>query len=157
MAKKKRGLKGFFRKIGGGIKKAVGVVGKIGGGAAKLVGNILPGPLGLAAKTVGNVLSPVKVNKIVDAVERTGVVQVDKIEETVIREGGTQADATRVAEVLTPEIAKFTGATVDDTKAKANVTLMSKLKGYMSKPIVWVGLGVAAYFLFFNKKRKGFR
>lgn len=157
MAKKKKGIKGFFKKIGGGIKKAVGVVGKIGGGAAKLVGSVLPGPLGVAAKTVGNVLSGPKVAKIVDAVEKTGVVQVDKIEETVIREGGTQADATRVAEILTPEISKFTGATVDDTKAKANVTMMSKIKGLMSKPIVWVGLGVAAYFLFFNKKRKGFR
>lgn len=157
MAKKKRGIKNFFRKIGGGIKKAVGVVGKIGGGAAKLVGSVLPGPLGTAAKSVGNLLSPVKVEKIVDAVEQSGVVKVDKIEETVIREGGTQADAVKVAEVLTPQIAMYTGAKVDDTKSRANVTTVSKFKSLMSKPIVWLVLGITGYLLFFNKKRKGFR
>lgn len=154
---KKRGFKNFFRKLGGGLKKAVKGIGKVAGGAVKIVGSILPGPLGVAAKTVGDILSPAKVEKIVDAVAEQGEVKVEKIEETVIRAGGTQAEAVKVAETLTPAIAKFTGAKVNDTKSIANVTMMSKAKALFSKPITWLVLaGVAAFFFMGKNKRRRF-
>lgn len=156
MAKKKRKIGNFFKKVGGGIKKAVKGVNKVVGGVVKMAGSILPGPLGTAAKAVGNILSPAKVEKIANAVESVGVVQVEKIEETAIREGASAEQAKAVAETLAPALEQTLGAKVDDSKSQANVNTTSKLKAMMSKPIVWLGVAAAVYLLFFNKK-KGYR
>lgn len=147
----------FFKKLGAGIKKIIKPIGKVVGGVAKVAGSILPGPIGMAAKTVGNIISPDKVQKIANAVADQGVIKVEKIEETAIAAGATTDQATKVAEILTPALVKQTGATIDDTKSKANITLMSKLKELLSKPIVLLGLaGIAAFFIFGKNKKRRF-